>query len=83
MRIILSNEDAERLTQLIEANPDVPLKVEVRERTGEGGTVWVSMEASEFRGKARRTPSEQGMIRVEDLDGRVIFESYGEAPASE
>jgi hypothetical protein len=75
MRVILSNEDAERLAQLIEASPDAQLRMETRDKkVGEGGTVWVVFEGMEFAGKARRTPGRTGSFKIEDLDGRIIFE---------
>jgi hypothetical protein len=73
VRVILPNEDAERLAQLIEDKPVEQLRVEVREPVGEGGTVAVSLAGVEFAGKARRTPGTTGTFNVEDLDGRIIF----------
>ena len=75
MRVILSNEDAYQLKQLIAANPDAEVQVQIRERVGEGGTVWVLFEGVEFKGKARRTPGRTGSFRIEDLDGRIVIES--------
>jgi hypothetical protein len=76
VRLIISNEDAERLARLLEANPAALINVETREWVGEGGTVWVTVEGTEVRAKARRTPSAVGLVRIEDLDGRVVWEGY-------
>jgi hypothetical protein len=76
MRVILSNDDAELLAQLIADDPDAPsFRIETRERVGEGGTVWVLHSGAEFKGKARRTPGRAGTIYIEDPDGRIIAES--------
>lgn len=76
MRIILSNEDAERIAQLLEHDPEAAINVETREWVGEGGRIWVVAKGVEVPGKARRTPSDVGVVRIEDLDGRIVWEGY-------
>jgi hypothetical protein len=49
VRIILSNDEVERLAQLLEPDPDAPTNVEARERLREGGTVSLTVEGAELR----------------------------------
>jgi hypothetical protein len=69
MRIILSNRDADRLHQALDSGslPSVdfspPDKCIVR------------VGDERFTGKARPTPNEAGVLRVEDMDGRIVMEA--------
>jgi hypothetical protein len=45
VRIIRSNEEAEWLSQRLEANPGAAINVAARKPVGEGGTVWLTAEA--------------------------------------
>lgn len=72
MRVILKNEDADRLLRLIEASPGPP-EFNIQSVGGEDVTVSVN-EAPAIRGKARPTPSNPGSFVIEDWDGRIVVE---------
>jgi hypothetical protein len=75
MRIILSNAEAERLLSTLAAGPSGPPELRAKTAVRDGGTIYLVVGGVEFPGVARPEPSMPGRLRVEDMDGRVVFEA--------
>jgi hypothetical protein len=73
MRLILSNADAARLHQTLAAAGELEPNVDVEFKPPKSAVLLVHGER--FTGRARPTPSERGVLRVEDMDGNVVMAS--------
>jgi hypothetical protein len=67
VRVIMSNEDAQRLEELLQEATDPP-EIEFTPPTVE-----IRVMGETFSGTARRTPSRSGSLVVEDMDGHAVL----------
>lgn len=77
MKVILTNEDARRLRQQIEQNPNAALDVQAV-AVGEKITATISVGDLELSGEVGRTPYAPGIFIVEDADGNLVAKGEGE-----
>lgn len=69
MKVILANDDADRLDTLLRDRGQAPA-IEVI--TPRAATIVVAGERFHARA-GRPTPGDPGSVQVEDMDGRVLF----------
>jgi hypothetical protein len=68
MRIILRNEDAQRLAELLDELPEEEPSMKIK-----GKRVEIHVGGEVFRGRPRRTPNTAGSLVVEDMDGHAVL----------